>query len=88
MPEHFDLVIAADYASRTAEFSLRDKAGVQLAYQHTDFKTIPAGRQLLGVPAFAALTHWLQQHQIDVDKLQAALDQFLDRARELARDTK
>ena len=40
MPEHLDLIITADYPHRTAEFFLRDSAGVQLAYRLTDFKAI------------------------------------------------
>jgi hypothetical protein len=40
----FDLLVTADYPSRTAEFRLLDGAGNQLAYQSTDFKTIAAGR--------------------------------------------
>ena len=45
MPDHFDLVITADYPSRTAEFRLLDGHGSQIAYRHTDFGTIAAGRQ-------------------------------------------
>jgi hypothetical protein len=44
MTARFDLLVTADYPSRTAEFRLLDGAGNQLAYQSTDFKTIPAGR--------------------------------------------
>jgi hypothetical protein len=40
MPSDFDLVITADYPSRTAEFRLRDPHGVQIAFRQTDFKTI------------------------------------------------
>jgi hypothetical protein len=39
---------------------------------------------LLANPAFAPLDQWLQQHQIDLDELQASVDQFLDQARQLA----
>jgi tetratricopeptide (TPR) repeat protein len=38
MPARFDLIITADYPSRTAEFSLRDAAGVQIAYKKTEFR--------------------------------------------------
>ena len=45
MPAHFDLIITADYPSRTAEFSLRDAAGGQFAFRQTDFKAISASHQ-------------------------------------------
>ncbi|MDX2111871.1 MAG: CHAT domain-containing protein [Verrucomicrobiota bacterium] len=45
MKAHFDLIITADYPSRTANFTLRDAAGVQLAFRQTDFKTISESRQ-------------------------------------------
>jgi len=44
MPSHFDLIIAADYPSRTAELRLRDAHGSQLAFRQTDFKTIAVSR--------------------------------------------
>jgi len=40
MPASFDLIITADYPSRTAEMRLRDPHGAQLAFRQTDFKTI------------------------------------------------
>ena len=40
MPTHFDLIIAFDAPSHTTEFQLLDAHGSQLAYRHTDFKTI------------------------------------------------
>lgn len=40
MPTHFDLIITADTPNLTAEFRLLDAHGSQLAYRHTDFKTI------------------------------------------------
>ena len=40
MPTHFDLIITVDAPSHTAEFRLLDAHGSQLAYHHTDFKTI------------------------------------------------
>ena len=45
MSAQFDLVITADYPSRTAEFRLLDQHGTQLAFRQTDFKTIPVGQQ-------------------------------------------
>jgi hypothetical protein len=45
MPTHFDLIITADYPSCTAEFTLRDSAGVQLAYRRTEFGNISASHQ-------------------------------------------
>ena len=40
MPTHFDLIITADTPSHTAEFRLLDAHSSQLAYRHTDFRTI------------------------------------------------
>ncbi len=45
MPDHFDLIVTADYPSRTAEFRLLDRHGSQIAYQSTDFNDIAAGRR-------------------------------------------
>ena len=45
MPSNFDLIITADYLSRTAELRLLDAHGVQLAFRQTDFKTIAVSRQ-------------------------------------------
>jgi hypothetical protein len=45
MPSNFDLIITADYPSRTAELRLLDEHSVQLAYRQTDFKTITVSRQ-------------------------------------------
>jgi len=45
MPAHLDLVITADYPRRTAEFTLRDSDGVQLAFRQTDFKNISVSHQ-------------------------------------------
>lgn len=45
MTTHFDLVMTADYPGRTAEFSLRDAAGVQLAFRQADFKSITVSHQ-------------------------------------------
>jgi tetratricopeptide (TPR) repeat protein len=45
MPQNFDLIITADYSSRSAEFRLLDAHGVQLAYNLTDFKVISVSHQ-------------------------------------------
>ncbi|MGH2358741.1 MAG: CHAT domain-containing protein [Candidatus Limnocylindria bacterium] len=45
MPAHFDLVVTADYPSRTAELRLLDAHGSQLAFRQTDFKNIAVSRQ-------------------------------------------
>ncbi|MCX5735305.1 MAG: CHAT domain-containing protein [candidate division NC10 bacterium] len=45
MQSDFDLIITADYPTRTADLRLRDLHGVQLAYQQTDFRTIAVSRQ-------------------------------------------
>lgn len=42
MPARFDLIITANYATRTAEFRLLDEHSSQLASQQTDFKTVSA----------------------------------------------
>lgn len=41
---------------------------------------IPRLAELLADPAFAALKEWLVHRQVDLDKLQATIDQFLDQA--------
>jgi tetratricopeptide (TPR) repeat protein len=45
MQSDFDLIIAADDSSRTAEFRLLDGDGAQVAYHQADFNTIPVGAQ-------------------------------------------
>ncbi len=45
MSTRFDLVITADYPSRTAEFFLKDAHGGQLAFRRVEFKDIPVSRQ-------------------------------------------
>lgn len=45
MQSNFDLIITADYPSRTAELRLLDMHGSQLAFRQTDFKTIAVSRQ-------------------------------------------
>ncbi|MEK6405603.1 MAG: hypothetical protein AABN34_01425 [Acidobacteriota bacterium] len=45
MQANFDLIITADYPSRTAELRLLDAHGSQLAFRQTDFKTIAVSRQ-------------------------------------------
>ena len=42
--------------------------------------------EVLTDPAFAALEQWLRQRQVPVDQLQAALDKYLDMARQTALD--
>jgi tetratricopeptide (TPR) repeat protein len=46
--------------------------------------TVPRVAQLLADPAFASLEQWLRQRGVDVAELQAAVDQFLAQARQLA----
>jgi tetratricopeptide (TPR) repeat protein len=46
MQSHFDLIITADYPSRTAELCLRDAHGVQLAFRQMDFNTISISHRL------------------------------------------
>jgi hypothetical protein len=56
MPVNFDLIMTADYASRTAELCLLDAHGVQFAFRQTDFKTIAVSRQqVLGEEIFRHL---------------------------------
>ena len=43
--------------------------------------TVPSVAELLADPAFHPLSEWLTQRQVDPDDLQAAVDQFLERAR-------
>ena len=45
MPSDFDLIITADYPSRTAELRLLDAHGLQLAFRQMDFKTIAVSRR-------------------------------------------
>ena len=45
MPSNFNLTITADYPSCTAELRLLDAHGSQLAFRHTDFKTITVSRR-------------------------------------------
>jgi tetratricopeptide (TPR) repeat protein len=47
--------------------------------------SIPRLAELLDDPAFAALKEWLAQRQVDLDNLQAAIDQILDQARQAAK---
>ncbi|MEK6405602.1 MAG: tetratricopeptide repeat protein [Acidobacteriota bacterium] len=46
--------------------------------------TVPRVAELLADPAFRPLDDWLRQRQIDVDEVQAAVDQFLEMARQAA----
>jgi tetratricopeptide (TPR) repeat protein len=45
---------------------------------------VPRLAELLADPAFRALNEWLRQRQVDLAKLQAEVDQFLDQARQAA----
>ena len=45
---------------------------------------VPRVAALLADPAFAPLEQWLRQRQVDQAELQAAVDQFLDQARQAA----
>ena len=47
---------------------------------------VPRVAQLLADPAFDPLAQWLRQRQVDLDELQADVDQFLDQARQAAFD--
>lgn len=40
--------------------------------------------ELLGDSAFHPLEQWLLQRQVPIDDLQAAVDQFLDQAKQIA----
>jgi tetratricopeptide (TPR) repeat protein len=48
---------------------------------------IPRLTELLADPAFAALKEWLTQRQVDLDDLQAAIDQILDQALQAAKQS-
>ena len=45
MPSNFDLVITTDSPNLTADLRLLDTNGVQIAYRHTDFNSIPVSRR-------------------------------------------
>jgi hypothetical protein len=45
---------------------------------------IPRLAELLADPAFRPLDEWLRRRGVDVDELQAAVDQFLEKARQVA----
>ena len=45
---------------------------------------VPRVADLLADPAFAPLEQWLRQRRVKVAELQAAVDQFLDQARQVA----
>jgi tetratricopeptide (TPR) repeat protein len=59
-----------------AAFRRAHAAGTALA--------VPCVTELLADPAFHPLEQWLVQRQVDVADLQAAVDQFLEQARQLA----
>lgn len=68
MPARFDLIIAADYPNRTAEFTLLNSDGVQLAWRQTDFKTISVSDQ----QGLFDLRNYLR-HYVEGGKEQAAV---------------
>ena len=45
---------------------------------------MPRVAELLADPAFHPLEQWLRQRQVDVAKLQAAVDQFIEQVRQAA----
>ena len=45
---------------------------------------VPRVADLLADPAFAPLEQWLRQRQVNVTELQAAVDHYLDQARQAA----
>jgi tetratricopeptide (TPR) repeat protein len=49
---------------------------------------VPRVAELLADPAFRPLADWLRQRQVNLDELQAAVDQLLDRARQAAMEQK
>lgn len=63
MPVRFDLIVTADFPSRTAEFRLLDAHGGQLAYRQTDFNTISVSRQQGLFDLRDYLRHYVQQGQ-------------------------
>jgi hypothetical protein len=46
--------------------------------------TVPRVADLLARPDFEPLKLWLRQRNVDIDELQAAIDKFLDQARQAA----
>jgi len=65
MPDRFDLIIATHYPTVTAEFYLRNMAGVQLAYRQTDFKKISVShrRGLFDLRGYLHFYH--EGHELD-----------------------
>ena len=49
--------------------------------------TVPRVADLLADPAFRPLEDWLQQRQVDVAEVQAAVDQALERAQQMAQES-
>ncbi len=60
-------------------FRIAASAGIEL--------NIPRLAELLNDPSFAALNEWLAQRQVELDDLQAGIDEFLDQARQTARES-
>lgn len=46
--------------------------------------TVPSVGELLTDPAFQPLEQWLRQRQVNIAELQAAVDQYLEQARQAA----
>jgi hypothetical protein len=61
MSDQFDLVVTADYPSRTAEFRLRDGHGSEIADRRTDFNGIAISRQ----QGLFDLRHYLRHYVED-----------------------
>ena len=58
-----------------AEFQRAHATGTELI--------VPRVAQLLADPAFEPLAQWLRERQVDVDELQSAVDQFLEKAKQI-----
>ena len=65
--------------------SLRNYAsGFRRAHSAGSALTVPRVVELLADPAFRPLEEWLRQRQAEVAEVQAAVDQFLEQARQAA----
>lgn len=58
--------------------------GFRYAHNHGRELIVPRIAALLADTGFAPLGQWLQQHQVPLDDLQKAVDDFLDQARQAA----
>ena len=68
------------WATTPSDFRRAQAAGTPL--------TVPRVAELLADPAFRPLDDWLRQRQADVAEVQAAVDQALDMARQVALEQK